>query len=171
MRKILFILTSLLCVISLWTACSNVGCTENRNSLPLAGFYSSSTGKSITVDSIEIGGVGAPSDSLLLDAGTKVSMLYLPFRAVSPQTVFYVRYKSAALDFPWLVDTLKFDYEAKPFFASEDCGAMYHYLITNFTFTTHLIDSVTVTDSLITNVDRETIRIYFRTAEPDDSSL
>ena len=45
---------------------------------------------------------------------------------------------------------------------------MYHYRITAYTYTTHLIDSVAVTDSLITNIDRETIQIYFRTAEPSE---
>ena len=50
---------------------------------------------------------------------------------------------------------------------------MYHYLITDYAYTTHLIDSVAVTDSLITNIDHETIQIFFRTAEPsqpDDPS-
>lgn len=170
MKRLLFYITVLLLAGQTWmlTSCSNVGCTENRNSLPLAGFYSMRTGEAITPDSLEIGGVGAPSDSLLLDESSRVQQLYLPFRSTKPQTVFYIRYKAKDLDFPWLVDTLKFDYESLPYFASEDCGAMYHYHITKFSFTTHLIDSAAVTDSLITNVDRETIRIFFRTAEPSE---
>lgn len=45
---------------------------------------------------------------------------------------------------------------------------MYHYLITSFTYTRHLIDSVAVTDSLITNIDIESIQIFFRTSDPDE---
>lgn len=126
------------------------------------------TGSSISPDSIAVGGVGAPNDTLLLGPGSRVSQLYLPFRSTSPETEFYFRYKQQALDYDWLVDTIRFSYEATPYFASEDCGAMYHYLITSFSYTTHLIDSVAVTDSLITNIDRETIQIYFRTAQPDE---
>ena len=154
-------------------SCSNVGCTENHNSLPLAGFYSMRTKEAITPDSLQIGGVGAPGDSLLREEDSRVQQLYLPFRSTTPATFFYVRYKAKALDYPQLVDTLKFYYESLPFFASEDCGAMYHYLITDYAYTTHLIDSVAVTDSLITNIDHETIQIFFRTAEPsqpDDPS-
>ena len=45
---------------------------------------------------------------------------------------------------------------------------MYRYKITSVTYTTHLIDSVGIVDSLITNIDRERIRIYFRSADNDD---
>ncbi|MDE5664946.1 MAG: hypothetical protein K2I31_03285, partial [Duncaniella sp.] len=107
-------------------------------------------------------------DTLLLGPGSRVSQLYLPFRSTKSSTEFYFQYKQKALDFPWLVDTLKFDYVATPYFASEDCGAMYHYRITAYSYTTHLIDSVAVTDSLITNIEHETIQIYFRTAEKDE---
>lgn len=149
-------------------SCSNVGCTENQSSLPLAGFYSMQTGKQISPDSIAVGGVDAPNDTLLLGPGSKASQLYLPFRSTMPSTEFYIQYKQKALDFPELVDTLRFVYTATPYFASEDCGAMYHYLVTSYSYTTHLIDSVGMTDSLITNINRETIKIFFRTAEEED---
>lgn len=126
-----------------------------------------STKEKITPDSLAVGGVGAPSDTLLLGPGSRVSQLYLPFRSTASSTEFYFQYKQKSLDFPWLVDTLRFDYVSTPYFASEDCGAMYHYRVTAYTYTTHIIDSVAMTDSLITNLDRESIQIYFRTAEPE----
>lgn len=108
------------------------------------------------------------SDTLLLTLDSRQQQLYLPFRSTSPSTSFYIHYCQKALDYPELNDTLSFDYDAVPYFASEDCGAMYHYRVTRYTYTTHLIDSVGMTDSLITNIDRETIRIFFRTADPDN---
>ncbi len=45
---------------------------------------------------------------------------------------------------------------------------MYHYRITRVAHTYVLLDSVGVSDSLITNVERQTIQLYFRTAAPDD---
>lgn len=151
------------------TACSNVGCTENRNSIPLAGFYSYTTHAPITVDSLAIGGVGAPNDSLLLRPSAKGTQVYLPLRSAVDVTKFYIRYKQKALDNPELYDTLTFTYTSVPYFASEDCGAMYHFRITRLDHTTHLIDSVGLLDSLVTNLERETIRIFFRTAEPDEN--
>ena len=52
-------------------------------------------------------------------------------------------------------------------FASAECGAMYRYHVRSFTYTTHMIDSVKMTDSLITNNDAEQIQIFFRTAEEE----
>lgn len=150
-------------------SCSATGCTDNQNSLPLAGFYSMGDGSKITPDSIAIEGIGAPDDSLLLSPGTRVSELYLPFRSTRPSTSFCIQYREQALNYPQLYDTLTFDYDAIPYFASEECGAMYHYKVTRFSYTRHLVDSVAVTDSLITNVDRETIQIYFRTATAESN--
>lgn len=66
------------------SSCSNVGCTENQNSVPLAGFYSMQTGEKIAPDSLAVGGVDAPNDTLLLGPGSRVSSLYLPFRSTQP---------------------------------------------------------------------------------------
>ncbi|MDE6170290.1 MAG: hypothetical protein K2F68_03925, partial [Duncaniella sp.] len=83
------------------------------------------------------------------------------------QTKFYIKYLQKELNYPQFYDTVSFAYTSVPYFASEDCGAMYHYRITSLTYTTHVLDSVAVLDSLITNLERETIRIFFRTAEAD----
>ena len=45
---------------------------------------------------------------------------------------------------------------------------MYHYRITRVAHTTQLIDSIGITDSLVTNIERQTIRLYFRTSDPDE---
>jgi len=147
--------------------CSTSGCLENQNSLPLAGFYSSATGSGITVDSLQVGGVGAPHDSLLLASGG-ASSLYLPFRSTTDATSFYFRYTQKIFEEYGITDTITFRYTSMPYFASEECGAMYRYRITEVTTTTNLIDSVGITDSLITNLDIERIKIYFRTASPEE---
>lgn len=173
MRKAIYIIyiTAVVVIYSVVLySCSNVGCTENHNSIPLAGFYSYETKEPLTLNSVEIGGVGAPGDSLLLAAGISAGQLYLPFRATNPLTRFYIRYNTSEGEQSVLPDTLTFDYESKPYFASEDCGAMYHYLITSFSYTRHRVDSVAVTDSLITNIDRQTIEIYFHTSTTENPS-
>jgi hypothetical protein len=111
---------------------------------------------------LSIGGVDAPNDSLILD-NTSASEVYLPFRAGYDTTQFYFHYNLTGIDDTAYNDTLSFTYNRLPYFASSDCGAMYRYEITEFTTTHHLIDSIALVDSCITNVDRETIKIFFRT--------
>lgn len=167
LKRYLFHIICVLAGLHLIVSCSATGCTDNQNSLPLAGFYAMGSDTKITPDSIAVEGIGAPDDSLLLSPGTRVSQLYLPFRSNRKSTSFCIQYREQQLNYPELYDTLTFDYDAIPFFASEECGAMYHYKVTRFTYTRHLIDSVAMTDSLITNVDRETIKIFFRTASEE----
>lgn len=148
--------------------CNTAGCTDNHSSIALAGFYSMSTLKAITVDSLTIGGVGAPDDSLLVDSA-RVSKLVLPLRSTDKTTSFFIHYNQKLLNDPRLNDTLTFDYDSYPYFASEECGAMYQYRITRVAYTRHLVDSVGIVDSLISNLDLEQIHIYMRTADPENS--
>lgn len=152
-------------------ACNTSGCLENQSSIPLAGFYSSETGTAVALDSIDIGGLGAPDDSLLVKAGTAVSSVYLPLRFRDSSTEFVIRYRypQLGIDTPDYDDNISLAYTSEPYFASEECGAMYRYRITRMSHTTNLIDSVVILDSLITNADVERLRIYFRTAslEPE----
>ena len=71
---------------------------------------------------------------------------------------------SITLDDEAYNDTLTFGYTSSPYFASEQCGAMLLYEIHSFKYTRHLVDSVAIVDSLITNTDLERIKIYFRTS-------
>lgn len=161
---------ALACISGHVTSCNTQGCTDNRSALPLAGFYSSATGSSIIIDSLAIGGVGAPDDSLLLKAGEKVYNIYLPFRSDRQTTSFFCHYDypSQGLDNPALNDTLTFRYTSTPYFASEECGAYYVYTLTGFDYTRHLIDSVAIVDSVFNNVEMERIKIFFRTIESDN---
>lgn len=147
-------------------SCNTTGCTDNRSSLPLAGFYSLDTGSAISLDSLDIGGIGAPGDSLLLVAGQKASEVYLPFRSEYDTARFFIAYRYKSLDYPELTDTITFGYDAFPYFASEECGAMMRYRITAIDYTRHLLDSVAVAsaDSVITNVPVENLHLYFKTS-------
>lgn len=165
--RFLSIITALALVSALLPGCNTSGCLDNQSSLPLAGFYAGSTGAEISLDSVDIGGVGAVNDSLLVTAGQSVSSVYLPFRSQCDYTAFFFHYAypGLGLDTTAMNDTIGFSYTAEPYFASEECGAMYRYTVRHLDYTTHLIDSVVIVDSLITNTDVERIRIYFRVAE------
>lgn len=144
--------------------CNTSGCLDNQSSIPLAGFYSSATGQQISVSNIQIKGVGAPNDSILAAAGSSMKEVYLPMRSTQNTTAWCFSYTQEGLDSPEYNDTVTFYYDSEPYFASEECGAMYRYRIRRCTTTTHVLDSIGITDSLITNVDVQRIRIYVRTA-------
>lgn len=151
-------------VSAVMASCSSSGCTDNQNSLPMAGFYSMSTKKAISLSDVEIYGVGAPNDSVLYNSGQALNMAYLPFKSSAKQTAYVFHYTQKDIDSDEYNDTLTFCYTSEPYFASEECGAMYRYRIDKFEYTRHLMDSVAVTDSLVTNTDVERIQIYFRTS-------
>jgi len=168
MKSLFYISVATLLTASLLTGCNTTGCTENQNSVPLAGFYSYSSGYAVAIDSLAISGEGAPNDSLLVGPSERASQVYLPLRATETSTTFVIKYMQKSLAQYGVEDRITFYYEAHPWFASEECGAMYHYRITRVSHTTQLLDSVGVADSLITNIERETIGLYFRTSEPDE---
>ncbi|MCM1504105.1 MAG: DUF6452 family protein [Muribaculum sp.] len=193
MGKVLGILLSVgMAVVAV--SCNTTGCVDNKSSIPLAGFYSYETLGSISLSNISVGGIGAPNDSLLLDHAS-ASTVYLPFRSLYEETAFFIRYEdtgesdepdtnepededpgdasesvaeTVSRAVPAIADTLRFKYERIPYFASEDCGAMYRYRVIEFSATHYMIDSIALVDSLMTNVDRQTIQIYFRTQTSDD---
>lgn len=170
MGKIPIIVTTIIATATLSTiisGCNTTGCTDNQSSLPLAGFYASPGGAAITINTLEISGVGAPGDSILYTSGTALSQVYLPFRFTTGTTAYCFHYTQEGLDAPELNDTISFIYTSEPYFASEECGAMLCYEITDVSHTTHLIDSVKVVDPLISNTDTERIKIYFRTSSTE----
>lgn len=152
---------------SVLAGCNTTGCSDNRSSIPLAGFYSASSRSAIALDSLEIGGIGAPGDSLLLAAGEQATDVYLPLRANRDEVIYEIRYAWRELAEAGVSDQIIFNYQTIPYFASEECGAMYRYRITKVEYSRNILDSVAVTapDSVITNLNVETLQLFFRTAD------
>lgn len=134
--------------------CSTTGCLNNQNSLPLAGFYSAADGSAVSVSNLTVRGAGAPNDSALLAPERTASTVYLPFRPARQSAQFLFQCGDFA-------DVVTFNYESVPYFASEECGAMWEYKITEVTCDGSLyVAKVEITDSLVTNLEKERIRIY-----------
>lgn len=169
MRALTRYIILLLLLAAVVAGCNTSGCLNNQNAIPLAGFYDMATEQAMSLNILDISGVGAPDGSKILEAGTAAKQVYLPMRSAFSTTRWCIRYHQEGLDTDELNDTISFHYSSEPYFASEECGAMYFYNITRCTYTTHLIDSVAVTDSHITNVDRERIKIFLRTASDEDN--
>lgn len=164
-RRPLLYLLAVAVIVVFFGGCSSDGCLSNQNALPMAAFYSASADKQVSVRGLQISGVGAPGDSVLVPATQSVTTVYLPMRSDRSSTQWQLLYRpSEALT---ITDYITFDYTSEPHFVSEECGAMYFYRITHVDYTTNMIDSVVVTDSLITNYDLTRIRIYLH--EEDES--
>lgn len=164
-KSLRYISLSLLIPILFASCCPT--CSDNSSSLPLAGFYSSSTDKKISVALLTVGGVGAFRDSLLVNKSS-ASQTFLPFRSSADEVKFFFHYGQDGLDDDAYNDTITFRYESSPYFVSEECGAMYRYNITRCDYTSRLIHEVVIVDSFITNVSQEHIKIYFRTLETEE---
>lgn len=157
-------------------SCQSSDCLDLRSGIPYAGFYASATGDAIALDSLEIGGLLVPNDSLLLTSGTMTQGLYLPVRSNRDNTSYFIHYAYGYLtdqviedDRRLLDDTITLNYTSTPYFVSQECGAMFRYHIDSVKYTTHLIDSVVCTDPLVTNIDVERLKIYFRVStDPAD---
>lgn len=152
-------LTPIIPMLLIAAACTDT-CPENKNAVPLAGFYASDINISdkITVDSIEVIGAGMPGDSALSPASESKSRLYMPFRIDSDTTtyVFIDRHKSSGLR-----DTVRFIYSRTPRFVSVDCGVSYIFDIRDISWQGELIDSAVCPTGFIDNTNVENIRIYF----------
>lgn len=150
-------------------SCSTSECFENKNSLPLAGFYSSGTNpQAIALDSISIYGIGAPGDSILEDSVRGLSQSYLPFRIDEGQTTYVIKYLAGILGLLRIADTITFNYEIVPWFESAGCGVIYDYKMTSIETTHYIIDSVTCPTGEITNKNVQNLHIYFRVGNGSD---
>lgn len=166
MGKLLTAVVAPLAAGALLAGCNTSGCTDNRNSLPLAGLYTDK-GEQASFTALSVGGIGAPDDSLLVSPAETVSRVYLPLRSTASSTSFFFSFDISPDSIPLVVsDTLTLDYTSTPYFNGEECGASYRYNITAMRHTRHIIDSVALTDREVTNVDREIMKIFIRTAEP-----
>ena len=145
--------------------CNSDGSTEMRSAMPIARMYNSATGETVTLDSLDIHGIGVAGDSLLVSAGTAVSKQYLPLRYSASSVRWCIAYRYAGLDNDRLNDTLTLTYTSTPWLADDDCGAMYRYTITGATATAHLIDSVSIVQADVTNLEDINLNIYFRISE------
>jgi hypothetical protein len=141
-------------------ACNTGDCLDNKSSVPLAGFYSSSAKSSQSLDSLTVFGIGAPGDSLILDNESSVSKVYLPLRSSATTSKFVLQYNKSS--FNGVNDTLTVNYTPYPYFVSAECGAMYNFDLKDFSCTTHRVDSVVFTATKFTNVDVESIKIFMK---------
>ena len=162
------VLLPVLAIVSLCMAivsCAGEGCTSGTSSVPRAGFYSSATGDAITIDSLSGYGVDVPGDSMLLRCQRNVHQTYLPLRISEGTSKFVIHYDQKDISDIRYNDTITLHYEAKPHFESDECGVFYMFDITGYECTNHFVESMELVYPHVSNIDVETIKLFFRTKE------
>lgn len=154
---------------ALFAACSDDTCTENRTALPTAGFYATYFGETqeIAADSLQVRGLGAPSDSILSEADVRKESLQLPFR-IDNDTTSYIFTEFDGAGNPGMSDTVTFIYTRVARFINHECGVGYSFQMHNIIWSGELIDSVTCPSGHIDNVSGENLRIYLKTENIDN---
>jgi len=138
--------------------CSD-SCDDNRNSLPLAGFYVSGAGsEKASVSGLAVVAVGLGGDSVLSSETVVKDQLYLPFRIDCDRTQFVFELKSEDAT---VSDTVTFNYSRVPRFTNASCGVCYIYEMRSISSPGVLIDSVICPKGYIDNVNVENLRVYF----------
>ena len=156
-------LCSLALLTILLACCNGTECDDYRTTLPLAEFYTATGGtpQAVTFDSLTIAGIDAPSDSLLADNVRNIQQARLPMRIDSHTNSYALVYATSP---KLLADTVTFDCDPEPYFASAACGVVYHYHVKSVTHTSLLLDSVVCLSNPLTNTPLPGIRLYFHTS-------
>ncbi|MDE6007385.1 MAG: hypothetical protein K2G67_07515 [Muribaculaceae bacterium] len=162
MRSLIYTLLAILSFVLLTAGCNDT-CLENRNALPLAGFYAQDAEgvlQQVEVDSLAVTGVGMEGDSLLSAKTQTKSQLYMPFRIDSDRTQYaFIAYS----DYGEARDTVTFEYTRLARLASAECGVSYIFQIHEIRTQGVLFDSVVCPKGFIDNENIENLQIYMRT--------
>lgn len=138
-------------------ACNDT-CGENKNAIPLAHFYvAGEPPQQVSVDSLEVRGIGAPGDSVWSPASIVKTELYLPFKIDSDTTQYEF---SIRMSGQILQSLVTFVYSRTPRFTDAECGVSYIYDIRKIECSGNLIDSVVCPKGFIDNTNAENLQIY-----------
>lgn len=102
--------------------------------------------------------VSSTADIVLVNRKYGASSMMLPLSYTAVEDTFFLQYSAR------LVDTLWVEHQNHPYFSSMDCGMVMHYELVNIKSTNHLIDSVQIVNSGVSNTLKDNVKIYFTVA-------
>ena len=145
MKRILYLIFILIVAM----ACKEVFDSPPQ-ALLKATLMNSTTNKSDT-SFVTIRGIGI--DSILYKDSTLTGLI-LPLSA-NDTTIFLISFDS-------IIDTITFLHETSMEYVSMESGFYNEYKLQNIDFTQNRIDSILITDSLVTKTWHENIKLYLR---------
>ena len=133
-------------------SCSRGSCDQDTEVLLNAGFYSAESLENISVDSLEVFGIGIPDSSLY--SMVTLKNILLPLNPSTNDCSFVVINGGRA-------DTIDITYSRNLVFLSRECGYTYHFEINEVFFTRNDISNIIITNKSVIPGDEENIQIYF----------
>jgi hypothetical protein len=149
LSKTISVVISVLAFIS----CTPGSCFEETTSFMKASFYETGTGRPDPPDSITLYGIGKEADTLYNKA-LKVQPALFPFDAGANTCGFMIKINGIS-------DTLVVWYASYPHLISKECGLTYYHTLDSVFTTKNLVDTVIITNSKISTVNEENIRIFY----------
>jgi len=137
----------------LQTSCTPGSCFEETNAFVKATFYLSTSLKADAPDSISVYGAGRDT-SFIYYKSRNVNQALLPLDASKEGCSLVIRINGVN-------DTISFVYSTTDHMISKECGYTFYHTIEAPSFTTNIIDTVTVVKYTITTLSEENIRIYY----------
>jgi len=137
----------------LQTSCTPGSCFEETNAYVKANFYLSSSMKADPPDSISVYGAGRDT-SFIYYKSRNVNPALLPLDALKEECSLVIRING-------INDTISFVYSTTSHMISKECGYTFYHTIEAPSFTTNIIDTVTVVKNTITTLSEENIAIYY----------
>jgi len=145
MKQLLY----LICILIVVTACKEVFEVPPQAMIQ-ASFLDSST-KKILKSTVTVQGIGR--DSLWVYE-TNLSAIMLPL-SVNDTTSYFISFDSK-------IDKISFIHTSSIKYASMETGFYYEYKLKTIDYSHNRIDSIQITDSLITTKWHENIKLYIR---------
>ncbi len=134
-------------------SCTPGSCFEETNSFMKASFYQTGTGKMKPPDSLTVYGIGKENDTIYKKAANVQPALF-PFDAGENRCGFMVRINGIS-------DTMVVWYESYPHLISRECGITFYHTLDSVVATKNLVDTVIISNSKISTVNEENIRIFY----------
>ncbi|HLN20056.1 MAG TPA: DUF6452 family protein [Bacteroidales bacterium] len=155
-KKMYFIKTIHIIVIVagiILSACTPEACLDETESYLKATFYSSATKQAVKPDSLTVFGSGMESNRIY-SAQKQLSMARLPLNNLTGFSAFIIRINGRS-------DTLNVNYSSFPHLISKECGYSFNHNVEKISNSYLIIDSIRIINPIVTNENRENIRIYF----------
>jgi hypothetical protein len=149
--NLIIILSGLILIL---LSCTPGSCFEETESFLKVSFYDSTTKKLQAPDSLTIFGINMGTNTLY-NKTTKVQPALIPLNSSAESCSFVIIING-------INDTLEFRYTNYPHLVSKECGYTFYHVIDTPTFTTNNISYIYLARNLITTINEENLRIFFK---------
>lgn len=149
-RSLIPVLSGLIIILY---SCAQASCFDETESYLKASLYNTSFSKILAPDSLTL--YGMSRDSIIYNKVADLTVALIPLNDTAQRSSFVIKING-------ITDTIEFRYSSYPHLISKECGyTYYHHLDTLPIFTKHIIDTILIESSTITNLKIENITIKY----------